>query len=79
MPKSVGRHPEQREGALGSEERGSSKGQVTLPKEVRERLKVESGGHARDLKGLLKRPNQKRLSLEEMDAAIGRAHARNCT
>jgi len=73
----------------------TSKGQITLPKEVRERLNVDSGdnviffvnnrgeivvdgvsGDVRDLKGFLKRPGQKRLSLEEMDAAILREHSR---
>lgn len=73
----------------------TSKGQITLPKEIRDHLKVESGdnvvfflnnrgevvvdgvgGHARDLKGFLKRPGQRRLSVEEMDAAILREHSR---
>jgi len=73
----------------------TSKGQITLPKEVRERLNVDSGdnviffvnnrgeivvdgvsGDVRDLKGFLKRPGQKRLSLEEMDAAILLEHSR---
>ena len=73
----------------------TSKGQITLPREVRDQLKVESGdnvifflnnrgemvvdgvgGDVRDLKGFLKRRGQKRLSIEEMDAAILRAHAR---
>ena len=63
----------------------TSKGQITLPKEVRERLNGNSrgeivvegvSGDVRDLKGFLKRPGQKRLSLEEMDAAILREHSR---
>jgi antitoxin PrlF len=73
----------------------TSKGQITLPKEIRDHLKVESGdnvvfflnnrgemvvdgvgGSARDLKGFLKRPGQRRLSVEEMDAAILREHSR---
>lgn len=73
----------------------TSKGQITLPREIRDHLKVESGdnvifflnnrgemvvdgvgGDIRDLKGFLKRPGQRRLSVEEMDAAILRAHAR---
>jgi antitoxin PrlF len=73
----------------------SSKGQVTIPKEVRELLRVGTGdevdffvndrgdvvvrgvgGDVRELKGFLKRPGQRRLSVEEMNAAIGRAHAR---
>lgn len=73
----------------------TSKGQITLPREIRDHLKVDSGdnvifflnnrgevvvdgvgGDIRDLKGFLKRPGQRRLSIEEMDAAILRAHAR---
>jgi len=73
----------------------TSKGQITLPKEIRDHLKVESGdnvifflnnrgevvvdgvgGDVRDLKGFLKRPGQRRLSVEEMDAAILREHSR---
>lgn len=73
----------------------TSKGQITLPREIRDHLKVESGdnvifflnnrgemvvdgvgGDIRDLKGFLKRPGQRRLSVEEMDAAILRAHTR---
>jgi len=56
-----------------------------MPKKVRERLNVNNrgeivvdgvSGDVRDLKGFLKRPGQKRLSLEEMDAAILREHSR---
>jgi AbrB family looped-hinge helix DNA binding protein len=73
----------------------SSKGQVTIPKSVRDLLRVETGdevdffvndrgdvvvrgvgGDVRELKGFLKRPGQRRLSVEEMNAAIGQAHAR---
>jgi len=73
----------------------TSKGQVTIPKQVRELLRVEAGdevdffvnergdivvrgvgGDVRELKGFLKRPGQRRLSVEEMNAAIGRAHSR---
>jgi len=73
----------------------TSKGQITIPREVRDQLKVESGdnvifflnnrgemvvdgvsGDVRDLKGFLKRRGQKRLSVEEMDAAILRGHAK---
>lgn len=72
----------------------TSKGQVTIPKEVRERLGVTAGdevdflvndrgdivlrgvgGDIRDLKGFLKRPGQRRLSVREMDEAIGRGLA----
>lgn len=73
----------------------SSKGQVTIPKEVRDLLRVDTGdevdfivndrgdvvvrgvgGDVRELKGFLKRPGQRRLSVEQMNAAIGRAHSR---
>lgn len=69
----------------------TSKGQVTLPKQVRETLKVKAGDQidfvldaegevrvragrfdVRDLKGLLRRPGRKAVSLEAMDAAIAR-------
>jgi len=48
-----------------------SKGQVRIPEEVRAR-KV----HASSLAGLLHRKGQRRLSLEEMDAAIAEGSGR---
>ncbi len=71
----------------------TSKGQVTIPKEIREYLKVKSGDlidfiidregsvvvragtlHVGDLKGLLKKPGRKPVSLEQMDQAILHQH-----
>ena len=71
----------------------TSKGQITLPKPVRDHLRVDTGdtvdfligsdGEVRvragdvdiaDLKGLLRRPGRRPVSLTEMDAAIRRAH-----
>lgn len=49
----------------------TSKGQITIPRVV-----DEVRGDIRDLKGFLKRRGQKRLSVEEMDAAILRALAK---
>ena len=73
----------------------TSKGQITVPKEVREALDVQPGdvldfvidergkvtvrplrGDFRRLRGILKRPGQKPLTVEEMDEAIGRYLAR---
>jgi AbrB family looped-hinge helix DNA binding protein len=73
----------------------TSKGQITLPKEIRDHLNVDSGdnvifflnnrgevvvdgvgGDVRELKGFLKPRGQRRLSVEDMDAAILRHHAR---
>lgn len=73
----------------------SSKGQITLPRAVRERLRVAEGDQVdfvvnergdvvvravsldvSELKGLLKRPRRRPVSVEEMNAAIVRAHAR---
>jgi antitoxin PrlF len=73
----------------------SSKGQVTIPKEVRDFLKVKSGDlidfvidkagnvvvragtlHVGELKGMLKKPGRKPVSLEEMDQAILRLHGK---
>ena len=73
----------------------TSKGQITLPKEVREALRVDAGdrldfvinergevsirtlrGDVTRLRGILKRPGQKPVSVEEMDEAILRYHAR---
>jgi AbrB family looped-hinge helix DNA binding protein len=73
----------------------TSKGQLTLPRQVREHLKVDTGdtvdfvigddGEVRvragdvdvaDLKGLLKQPGRRPVTLEDMDAAIKRAQRR---
>ena len=69
----------------------TSKGQITVPKEVRERLDLRTGdqvefvltssGEAvlrpasvslRDLKGLLARPGQKAVSVDQMNRTIKR-------
>ena len=69
----------------------TTKGQVTIPKEVREHLGVETGDrlsfvvqedgtvvvkpitrHVRELGGLLRRPGQRPVSVDEMDQAIAR-------
>lgn len=74
----------------------TSKGQLTLPKRIRELLKLETGDtvefvvnedgsvqvragsyDVRDLRGLLKRPGRKAVSLEDMDAAIAGARRRH--
>jgi AbrB family looped-hinge helix DNA binding protein len=71
----------------------TSKGQVTIPKEIRDFLSIKSGDlidfvidqdgkvvvrastvHVGELKGLLKRPGRKPVTLEEMDRAILRQH-----
>jgi len=71
----------------------TSKGQITLPKQVRELLRVSTGDTVEfvigpdsevrvragdvdvsDLKGLLHRPGRRPVSLDQMDAAIQRAH-----
>lgn len=73
----------------------TSKGQITLPKGIRDHLGVSEGdqihfivgehGDVRvrpmnkslwDLKGRLKRPGMKPITLEEMDDAIARGAAR---
>lgn len=73
----------------------TSKGQVTIPKAVREILRVDTGDQVdfvltergdiivrgvgldvRELRGLLKRPGRRAVSVEEMNAAILRRHAR---
>ena len=73
----------------------TSKGQVTVPKRIRDFLRVkpgdpidfviEDGGRVvvrpstidvRDLKGMLKRTGRRAVSLEEMEAAIARHHAK---
>jgi AbrB family looped-hinge helix DNA binding protein len=72
----------------------TSKGQVTLPKPIRERLGVQPGDRVefrvgeggqvlveaatvdiRKLRGALKAPEGRRLSLEDIDAVIQRAAA----
>ena len=71
----------------------TSKGQITLPRQVRDHLGVQKGdtvdfvigadGEVRvragevdiaELKGLVRPPGRRPVSLEDMDAAIGRAH-----
>ena len=73
----------------------TSKGQITIPKEVRELLRVEAGdqvdfvinergdvvvrsatGDVRELRGLLKRARRRPVTVEAMNAAILREHAR---
>lgn len=73
----------------------TSKGQITLPKTVRERLRVDTGDQVdfvvndrgdvvvraatldvTELKGLLKRSRARPVTVEEMNAAIARVHAR---
>lgn len=75
--------------------RVTSKGQITIPKKVRERLHlgpgdrveflIERGGKVSvrpakrtiaDLKGILRRPGQRAISVSEMDRAIARGHDR---
>ena len=69
----------------------TTKGQITIPKEVREHLGVDTGDrlsfvvqpdgtvivqpltrHVRELAGLLRRPRQRSVSIDRMDAAIAR-------
>jgi antitoxin PrlF len=73
----------------------TSKGQITLPKAVRDLLRVDTGDQVdfvmtergdvvvrgvsldlADLKGLLRRPRRRGVSIEAMNAAIERQHAR---
>ncbi|HET8775686.1 MAG TPA: type II toxin-antitoxin system PrlF family antitoxin [Thermoanaerobaculia bacterium] len=73
----------------------TSKGQITIPKEVREALNVQAGdvldfvinergevtvrtlrGDVRRLRGMLKHLVKRPLTVEEMDEAILRHHAR---
>ena len=69
----------------------TTKGQVTIPKEIREHLKIDTGDRlsfvvqedgsvvvkpltrdVRELGGLLRRPEQRSVSLREMDEGIAR-------
>jgi AbrB family looped-hinge helix DNA binding protein len=73
----------------------TSKGQVTIPKPVRDFLRVKPGdrldfvieddgrvlvrpgtARAEELKGLLRRPGRRPVTLGEMQAAITRRHRR---
>lgn len=73
----------------------TSKGQVTIPRAVRDLLRVDAGdqidfvvtdrgdvmvravsGDVRELRGLLKRPRRRAVTVEEMNKAILRQHAR---
>jgi antitoxin PrlF len=73
----------------------TTKGQVTIPKNVREHLRIDAGDQidfvvtergdvlvrgvsldVRELRGLLKRPGRRGVSVDEMNAAILRQHAR---
>ena len=72
----------------------TSKGQVTVPKAIRDFLRVQQGDRLeftiegrqvilhpgrsdlRSLRGLLARRGRKPVTLQQMDAAIAREHAR---
>jgi AbrB family looped-hinge helix DNA binding protein len=73
----------------------TSKGQITIPKTVRELLRVEAGDQVdfsvnergdvvvrsatadvRELRGLLKRTRRRAVSVEAMNEAVLREHAR---
>jgi len=73
----------------------TSKGQVTIPKSVRDVLHIDAGDQVdfvvndrgdvivrtvnldvRELRGILKRGRRRSVSIEEMNAAILRQHAR---
>jgi antitoxin PrlF len=73
----------------------TSKGQVTIPKEVRDLMHIDAGDQIdfvvtdhgdvflrsvsldiRALRGLLRRPRRGNVSVEEMNTAILRQHAR---
>jgi antitoxin PrlF len=71
----------------------TSKGQITLPKEVRDELRLKEGDRVSfekidgrfvlrpqnksvmDLAGILRRPDEKALTVREMDEAVGDALA----
>jgi antitoxin PrlF len=69
----------------------TTKGQVTIPKEVREHLGIDTGDrlsfvvqedgsvmvkpltrHVRELAGLLRRPGQRPVAINQMDVGIAR-------
>jgi AbrB family looped-hinge helix DNA binding protein len=71
----------------------TSKGQTTIPKEIRDHLKLKPGNRIdfvieadgrvvlrpaqydiRELHGLLRRPGQKRVTVEEMNRAVRDRH-----
>ena len=73
----------------------TSKGQITLPKQIREYLHVVPGdridfvvkdngqvvvrparSRLKQLQGMLRNPNRKPVSVDQMDAAIAREHSR---
>jgi antitoxin PrlF len=72
----------------------TSKGQITIPKEIRERLRLQTGHRLefrvgadgkvtliprnkdiRSLKGIIRSPRKRPVSLEEMDEAIAKGFA----
>jgi antitoxin PrlF len=73
----------------------TSKGQITLPKTIREKLQVSHGDRINfvveddgsvvvhparsrlgQLRGMLRDPKRKPVSLEQMEAALAREHSR---
>ena len=73
----------------------TGKGQVTIPKEIRDHLKVKAGDridfivgrdgnvvvragtlHVGDLKGMLRKPGRRPVSIEEMDEAVLGMHGK---
>ena len=74
--------------------RVTTKGQVTIPKPIRDLLRIKTGDRVdfvvegdrvvlrpgtldlATLRGLLRRPGRKPVSLKEMDAAVARFHGR---